>query len=76
MKVKRMFQLAIFLSVLSMAVSEVAAYWVHEDVETQLLEFRLEMQAERNAQRIHEWEEMIAPYNTYLQSEQVGWGSY
>ena len=58
LKTMQICQIAILLSALSIAVSIVVSYWVYKETEYQVYRLRLEMQAEKNAAMVSEWEDL------------------
>lgn len=64
-------QIAILLAVLSIAINIVISYWVYKENEYQLFKLRLELQAEKNAAMMGEYEDLQLQLNEIIKRCQL-----
>lgn len=66
MKTIHICQIAILLSMLSIAISIVVSYWVYKENEYQLFKLRLEMQSDKNTAMMSEYEDLQSQLNEMI----------
>ena len=64
-------QIAILLSVLSIAVGIFASYWTYKETQYQLFKFQLEMQSEKNTAMMSEYEDLQLQLNEIIKRCQL-----